>query len=608
MPPWLAFASACRCPEPLEIERLRTLQLSSTTTIELLPLYHPFNMSSSSVSLPSLPNMTVSVSSSQLSDPNVHLISGTPPRSSSLFSPTPFASYQFSAAPTVATPTSSSQANHNTQYIFAAANARAVDNNPNLPPRCKIICTVGPSCQAKEKMKALVLAGMNVIRCNFSHGDHDYHRTTIQNIRDVCAESRRVVAILLDTKGPEIRTGKLIDNKDIELKQEQELILTTDESHIGDNKKIAVFYKNLPNKVVAGNHILIDDGLIDTIVQETGSDYVKVKVVNTGILGNTKGVNLPGISVDLPAVTPKDISDIQFGLQQGIDFIAASFVRKAQDVKDIRNILGTKGANIKIISKIESQEGLDNFDSILEVSDGIMVARGDLGVEIPIEQVALAQKMIIRKCNIAGKPVITATQMLESMVKNPSPTRAEAGDVANAVLDGTDCVMLSGETAKGLYPLEAVRIMADICREAEANLSHATMSQMLREEVRGEKVSIVEAIASSAVRASFELRASVIICLTETGTTSRLVSKYRPSAPILTVTSSEQTARQSLISRGLFPLLVGSMVGHDSLINRVLSAAQRLGICRSNDLAIVTSGNKEAEAGATNDLKIIQVA
>jgi len=338
---------------------------------------------------------------------------------------------------------------------------------------------MGPSSKKKEVIRQMITAGMNVMRLNFSHGDHQvcpswsrmrkphlnastqpcgisclltsqYHGETIALAREVMTETRRLCALLLDTKGPEIRTGLMVEGKEWELVKGQTFTLTTDESVVGNSSIVAVQYKNLPKVLHVGDRVLIDDGLISMTVSEIAGERVVCTVDNTGMLGQRKGVNLPGVIVDLPAVTQKDIQDIKFAVLHNMDFIAASFVRKPDDINTIREALGVQGRHIQIIAKIENQEGLDNFDDILKVADGIMVARGDLGVEIPIEQVALAQKMMIRKCNAVGKMVVTATQMLESMVKNPSPTRAEASDVANAVFDGTDCVMLSGETAKGL--------------------------------------------------------------------------------------------------------------------------------------------------------------
>lgn len=479
--------------------------------------------------------------------------------------------------------------------------------NPNLPPRTKIICTMGPASKKKEVMKQLMLAGMNVLRLNFSHGDHTYHQETINLAREVMGETRRLCALLLDTKGPEIRSGLLKEGKEYTLEKGQEFTLVTDESVVGDNTTVAVQYKNLPKVLKVGDQVLVDDGLIALRVQEIREEAVKCLVENTGVLGQRKGINLPGVVVDLPAVTQKDIQDIKFAVSNGMDFIAASFVRKPTDILTIREALGVQGKHIQIIAKIENQEGLDNFDEILKVADGIMVARGDLGVEIPIEQVALAQKMMIRKCNAAGKLVITATQMLESMVKNPSPTRAEASDVANAVFDGSDCVMLSGETAKGLWPLEAVQVMADICREAEASIEYRAVFNLTRPHMPS-TCSISEAVASAAVKASYDLKAALIICLTESGNTARLVAKYRPAVPILTITANEHVAKQALAVRGLFPLLVGSMVGTDSLIHRAMMAAQKLEMCQIGDYVVITSGVTEAVSGATNMLKIVQVS
>jgi len=337
------------------------------------------------------------------------------------------------------------------------------------------------------------------------------------------------------------------------------------------------------------------DGTVDCIVN------------NTGNLPPQAGVHFPGVHLDLPSLTEQDTKDIHFAMDYDLDFVAV-LAKSARDVLAVKEILQTKKSGIKIIAKIENRLGLENFEDILKVCDGIMVARGDLGVEIPIEQVSLAQKMVIRKCNAAGKFVITATQMLDSMIKNPSPTRAEASDVANAVLDGTDCVMLTGETSKGLWPVESAKMMADICREAEASVNHRYNFQMVREFSKTfGRLSVAEAIASSAVKATFDLQASLALVLTESGNTARLVSKYRPNSPILAITASEQSARQLLVSRGVFPLLVGSMSGTASLIHRAIMAAEKIGLCKLNDLVVVTSGNLEGVSNQTNDLKVIQV-
>lgn len=318
--------------------------------------------------------------------------------------------------------------------------------------KTKIVCTIGPKTESVEKLTELVNAGMNVMRLNFSHGDYVEHGTRITNFRKVMEVTGKQLAILLDTKGPEIRTIKLENGDDVDLVAGQEFTFTTDTKVVGNKERVAVTYSGFAKDLNVGNRILVDDGLIEMEVLATTDTEVKCKVLNNGALGENKGVNLPGVSVNLPALSEKDKNDLKFGCEQGVDFVAASFIRKGSDVKEIREVLASHGGqNIQIISKIENQEGLDNFDEILELSDGIMVARGDLGVEIPAEEVIFAQKMMIEKCNRARKVVITATQMLDSMIKNPRPTRAEAGDVANAIMDGTDAVMLSGETAKGKY-------------------------------------------------------------------------------------------------------------------------------------------------------------
>lgn len=362
----------------------------------------------------------------------------------------------------------------------------------------------------------------------------------------------------MDTKGPEIRTGKLKEGKEIELKEGQEFKFYCEADGIerfGDESGVWTTYPCLPESVKIGDSIMVDDGLLSFRVIEIEKDFVKCKLENSGLLGETKGINLPGNKVNLPALTEKDRNDILFGIEQGVDFIAASFIRKASDVQEIRKVLGDSG--IKIISKIENQEGLDNFDSILKESDGIMVARGDLGVEIPIEEVLRAQKMMIKKCNFVGKPCITATQMLESMIYNPRPTRAEATDVSNAVFDGSDCVMLSGETAKGAYPIKAVQMMVRLCRAAEADISYAELYAWLRKHVHL-PIPVNEAIASSAVKTAWDVQAACIVALTETGAMGRALAKYRPIPPVIAIASNPQVARQLQISRGVHPLIIGS--------------------------------------------------
>lgn len=474
--------------------------------------------------------------------------------------------------------------------------------------RTKVICTVGRNVEL-ERLGRLVECGMNIMRLNFSHGTYPHFTGAIANLREYLARSGRMCAIMLDTKGPEIRTGKLVNDQDILLTAGSTITLITDNTHLGTADKIAHSYDAMATTVQEGSEILIDDGLIGLTVVSTDpeSGDVVCRVKNNGMLGGTKGVNLPGAKVVLPALTEKDKSDLKFGCEQQVDMVAASFIRKASDVRDIRKHLERHGgSSIKIISKIENQEGLHNFDEILEASDGIMVARGDLGVEIPIEMVSIAQKMMISKCNVAGKPVITATQMLESMIKNPRPTRAESTDVANAVFDGSDCVMLSGETAKGSYPFDSVTTMVDICRQTEKALDYRSVFQELRSHHRGlDKMSITETITSSAVKTAYDLNAAMILCLTETGNTARLVCKYRPISPVICVTSNEATARQLLLYRGAFPFVVGSMVGTESLIARVLKRCAKAGLCQKGDLIVLVSGMREGVSGSTNILKVL---
>lgn len=412
----------------------------------------------------------------------------------------------------------------------------------------KIVCTLGPACGTKEKLVAMIDAGMTIARFNFSHGDHESHGKMLSLLREAQTERPdKYVAVMLDTKGPEIRTGFLVGHEPVVLKEGQRLTISTDYSLEGTNEVIACSYKALPRSVSPGNTILAADGSLVMEVLECHDESVDVLVKNDVKLGERKNMNLPGIVVELPTVTEKDIDDlVNFGVANRVDFIAASFVRKASDVEQIREILGPEGVNIKIISKIENQEGLHNYDEILATTDAIMVARGDLGMEIPPEKVFLAQKMMIRKANLMGKPVVTATQMLESMCSKPRPTRAECTDVANAVLDGTDAVMLSGETAGGDYPLEAVRMMASVCGEAESVTNHVQLYAAVRHSTREElgAVSVTEAVASAAVKTSHDLESKMIVVCTETGNSARLISKYRPSVPVLALTATPEVANQ----------------------------------------------------------------
>ncbi|UTV27420.1 pyruvate kinase PykF [Photobacterium atrarenae] len=465
--------------------------------------------------------------------------------------------------------------------------------------KTKIVCTIGPKTESKEMLTKLADAGMNVMRLNFSHGDFAEHGQRIQNLRDVMAETGKQLAILLDTKGPEIRTIKLENGQDFSLVAGQEFTFTTDTSVIGNQDRVAVTYPGFAKDLTKGNTILVDDGLIEMEVLETTETEVKCKVLNNGDLGENKGVNLPGVSVNLPALAEKDKADLKFGCEQGVDFVAASFIRKADDVREIRELLNANGGeNIHIISKIENQEGVDNFDEILEASDGIMVARGDLGVEIPVEEVIFAQKMMIEKCNRARKMVITATQMLDSMIKNPRPTRAEAGDVANAIMDGTDAVMLSGESAKGKYPIEAVTIMAQICGRTDAALKAELGSRLDSPRLR-----ITEAVCKGAVDTSEKLNAPLIVVATEAGKSARSVRKYFPTANILAVTTNPKTAAQLTLTKGVTPVVVDAIENTDAFYARGKELALETGLGAKGDIVVMVSGAL-VPSGTTNTASV----
>lgn len=477
--------------------------------------------------------------------------------------------------------------------------------------RTKIVCTIGPITQDCESLKKLYDAGMRCSRMNFSHGSHEYHAQTIANVRQALG-NKDVCAIMLDTKGPEIRTGKL-QTKEVEIKQGSTLTLKyfPDDpqgmTNKGCSEWITQDYANLSKVLSVGKEVCIDDGLLSLTVTAINGTDVVTTVNNTVSLGETKGVNLPGTPVDLPAITEKDKADLIFGVQQGVDLIAASFVRKAQDVLDIRKVLGHPGRDIMIFSKIESEEGVENFDEILAVSDGIMVARGDLGIEIPIQKVYTVQKMIIEKCNRAGKPVITATQMLESMVVNPRPTRAEVTDVANAVTQGTDCVMLSGETAKGKWPVECVKMMAEICRTAENALDYAQEYQRLQgssnDSTKGNKVQ--DAVSGAVVKTAMDIDASLLMVLSQSGSTARAIAKFKPQQPCIVITPSDSTARKLCLSRGVFPRVIGSMIGSDQVLTHNCSKLIDEGVIAEGDIVVCSHGDNHSSPGSTSVLKVI---
>jgi pyruvate kinase len=472
-------------------------------------------------------------------------------------------------------------------------------------------------------VEKLLRAGMNVARFNFSHGSHEYHQETLDNLRAAMENTGILCAVMLDTKGPEIRTGFLKDAKPIQLKQGNEITISTDYSIKGDEKTICMSYKKLAEDVKPGSVILCADGTISFTVLscDKAAGLVQCRCENSAMLGERKNVNLPGVVVDLPTLTEKDKEDImQWGVPNKIDMIALSFVRKGSDLVQVRKLLGKHAKNILLMSKVENQEGVANFDDILANSDAFMVARGDLGMEIPIEKIFLAQKVMIYKCNIQGKPVVTATQMLESMIKSPRPTRAEATDVANAVLDGTDCVMLSGETAAGAYPELAVRTMAKICVEAESTIDYGDVFKRIMEH-SPVPMSPLESLASSAVRTANSARAALILVLTRGGTTAKLVAKYRPGTPILSVVvpelttdtfdwscSDESPARHSLIFRGLIPILsaASARASHaettEDAIEFALQCAKVKGLCVNGDSVVVLH-----RVGTASIIKILTV-
>ncbi len=465
--------------------------------------------------------------------------------------------------------------------------------------KTKIVCTIGPKTESVEKLTELVNAGMNVMRLNFSHGDYEEHGTRIVNFRQVMKNLGKTLAILLDTKGPEIRTTKLENGQDVDLVAGQTFTFTTDTTVIGNQERAAVTYSGFAQDLSVGDTILVDDGLLEMKVLEKTETEVTCQVLNNGALGENKGVNLPGVSVKLPALSDKDKSDLKFGCEQGVDFVAASFIRKADDVREIREFLAAHGGqDIQIISKIENQEGVDNFDEILELSDGIMVARGDLGVEIPAEEVIFAQKMMIEKCNRARKVVITATQMLDSMIKNPRPTRAEAGDVANAIMDGTDAVMLSGETAKGKYPVEAVRMMAQI-----ATRTDLAQKAELGSRLDSPRLRITEAVCKGAVDTAEKLAAPLIVVATEGGKSARSVRKYFPTAHIIALTTNQKTAAQLVLTKGVTPIVVDSIASTDDFYISGKKLALETELGRKGDIVVMVSGALVA-SGTTNTASV----
>ncbi|CAF0856695.1 unnamed protein product [Rotaria sordida] len=536
-----------------------------------------------------------------------------------------------------------------------------IDSDPSSTCHTSIICTLGPASQSVEMLSKMMKAGMNIARLNFSHGSYEYHKKSIENVRMAenltAGESEyRPIGIALDTKGPEIRTGILASgvNSEIDLQNGMAVRITTDKSFADKSStdNLYVDYDNIVHVIKSGNRVFIDDGLISLLVREVGDNYLQCEVENGGLLGSRKGVNLPGVPIDLPAISEKDKADLLFAVENDIDMVFASFIRHADGIRVIRDILGEKGKNIKVIAKIENQQGIQNFDSILEEADGIMVARGDMGIEIPAQKVFVAQKMMIAKCNIAGKSVICATQMLESMTKNPRPTRAEVSDVANAVLDNADCIMLSGETAKGKYPVQCIQLMHQIAREAEACIFYRELFENLRYFTKP-PLDQMHAAAIASVEAAFRSYATLIVVLTHSGRSAQLIAQYRPRAVIMVVTRSLKTARFMHLYRGCCPVYVMAgrkpdpqsplpseaydekafyrpedskdgepvfkqhhmstqqamamsdwLLDVDARVMDAISLAKKRGFCASGDAVIVVTGWRPG-CGTTNTLRII---
>lgn len=467
--------------------------------------------------------------------------------------------------------------------------------------KTKIVCTLGPSVDCEKKLKELIEAGMDVARFNFSHGDHDSQQKRVDRLNRVKSLTNKPVALLLDTKGPEIRIGKF-ENGGINLEPGAEFRLVVEET-LGTDKKVSITHKELYNDVTNGTVILLNDGLVSLKVDNVSGTDIVCKVVDGGVLVNNKGINIPDTDTHLPSLTEQDINDIMFAVKNNFDYIAASFVRKAGDIIAVRKILEDNNASsIKIIAKIENREGVNNFDDILRVSDGIMVARGDLGVEIPVAEVPSIQKYICRRCREENKVVIVATQMLESMISNPRPTRAEVSDVANAIYDGTSAIMLSGESAAGKYPVESVKTMAQIAEKTEESLDYSNIELGYKHEY-----SIGNAVGSSSVVTARLLGASSIVCVTESGETAKFISNLRAECPVIAVTSDEKVLRQMMLYWGIIPVMQDCDDGADDMINKGIKCVKDLGIVKEGDVVVITSGSKRFETGATNIMKVHKI-
>lgn len=466
--------------------------------------------------------------------------------------------------------------------------------------KTKIICTMGPAVDQDDVLVQLMQRGMNVARLNFSHGTHEEHLGRIQRIKKLREQLNLPIAMLLDTKGPEIRTGNFENNR-IQLEEGAHVIVEASQE-LGSETFIPVSYADIQKDLKVGDRILIDDGLIELEVLDIDQTRLNCVVLNGGPVSNHKSINLPNVSTHLPALTDKDIADIKFGIEQGFDFIAASFVRKAADVLEIRKILEKhNGEHLHIIAKIENREGVVNFDEILKVSDGIMVARGDLGVEIPIQEVPTIQKALIEKCYKVGKPSITATQMLDSMMRNPRPTRAEVSDVANAILDGTSAIMLSGETAAGKYPVESLHMMDSIALQTEKTIDY--WGNFIKNDYQMIP-SVANAISHATCMTAMDLKARAIVAVTHSGRTARLISRFRPECPIIATTVSPASLRQLSLSWGVYPFLVNEVFATDAMFELGMNQALESGFVSNGDVVVITGGTPIGMSGTTNTLKV----
>lgn len=465
--------------------------------------------------------------------------------------------------------------------------------------KTKIVCTLGPSTDDEAVLESMIKAGMNVARLNFSHGSYEDHKKRAQAVRRISDKLGIPVALLLDTKGPDMRLGKISGGM-AELTAGDPFVLTTTDME-GNSNKAQVLYPQLPDKLTAGNTILIDDGLVQLQVDRISGSEIYCTVIVGGKISNNKSVNVPAVKLDIPFLREKDIADILFGIENDFDFIAASFTRDAADILSIKRILENQNADMRIIAKIENFEGIDNIDEILKVSDGVMVARGDLGVEIPFEEIPAIQKTIIKKVMYAGKPVITATQMLESMISNPRPTRAEITDVANAIYDGTSAIMLSGETAVGHYPVEAVSTMVRIARKTEQDINFKKRFESMESP---QLANVTNAISHATCMTAHDLGASAIITLTITGTTARIISRYRPSCPIVGCTSRHKTIRFMCLSWGVIPVYLENMEDSDELFESAVDKAVETGIVKNGEMVVITAGLPLGIQGATNIVKV----